>query len=67
MPIPFHSRNVTLGGKEFVAEAVMNNCSDLWTATVKAGETLVATGAGSTPDGAMANAVARAEQALAVR
>ncbi len=66
MPIPSHSRTVTIAGLEVVAEAVMNNCSDLWTATVKSPDKLLATAAGSSPETALANAITRAEQALAV-
>ena len=65
MPIPFHSKTIRLGGEDFDAEAVMNNCSDLWTATVKSPDGLVASGAGTTPEDAMANAIARAEKTLA--
>jgi hypothetical protein len=46
-----------------VAEAIMNNCSNLWTGTVKDGNRLVATGAGSTPDEAMDAAIERAARA----
>jgi hypothetical protein len=63
--VPFHSRDVRIGDLEMVAEAVMNNCSNLWTATVKAGEKLVATGADTTAEGAMDAAVERARTALA--
>ena len=66
MPIPSHSRAVTIAGRQLVAEAVMNNCSDLWTAVVKADEKPIATAAGSSPEAALANVIARAEQALAV-
>ncbi len=65
MPIPFHSRTVVIAGEELVAEAVMNNCSDLWTATAKVAGRLVATAAGTTPDAAMASAMAAAERKLA--
>jgi hypothetical protein len=64
MPIPFHSRTVVIVGEDVVAEAVMNNCSDLWTATAKAAGRLVATAAGTTPEAALASAIAAAERKL---
>lgn len=64
MPIPSHSRTFVIHGEEVVAEAVMNNCSDLWTATARAGGRLLATAAGTTPEGAMSNAVVVAERKL---
>ena len=67
MPIPSHSRTVTIAGREFVAEAVMNNCSDLWTAVVKSDEKPVATAAGTTPEAALANVIAAAERKLAAK
>ncbi len=66
MTVPFHSRAVQVQGTEMVAEAIMNNCSNLWTGTVKKGDRLVATGAGSTPESAMDAAIERAE-AMAAR
>jgi hypothetical protein len=67
MTVPFHSREITIRGVEMVAEAMMNNCSNLWTGTVKSGDMLVATGAGSTPEAAMDAAVERAEAAVLLR
>ncbi|MGE3076499.1 MAG: hypothetical protein AB7N24_20730 [Dehalococcoidia bacterium] len=67
MPIPSQSKTVTIAGVEVVAEAVMNNCSNLWTATAKSPQKLLATAAGSSPETALANAIAIAEDALAVR
>jgi hypothetical protein len=66
MPIPSHSRTFRIGDVEVVAEAVMNNCSDLWTATAKSPDRLLATAAGSSPEGALENVIERAERALAV-
>jgi hypothetical protein len=55
-----------IGELDVVAEAVMNNCSDLWTATAKSSERLLATAAGSSPEAALENVIERAERALAV-
>jgi len=66
MAVPFHSKPITIAGRELVAEAMMNNCSNLWTATVSSPEKLVATGAGTTPEAAMAAAIERAHTALGV-
>jgi hypothetical protein len=60
------TREVRLGGQDMVAEATLNNCSDAWTAVVKAGERLVAAGAGSSPEGALESAIERAERTVAV-
>ena len=65
MAVPFETHPVTIAGQDLVAEAMMNSCSNLWTATVRAAERVVATGAGNTPEGAIAAAVERAEAALA--
>ncbi len=62
--VPFHTKSLEIAGKEVVAEATLNNCSSLWTAVVKSGETLIASGAGSSPEDAMAAAIQRAESAL---
>lgn len=67
MPVPLHSKSIKIADAELVAEAMLNNCSDLWTASVKSGDRLVATGAGSSPEGAMANAIAAAEHKLSAR
>ena len=60
MPIPSHSRTIHLGDETARVEAVMNNCSDLWTATVTVGKRLLGTAAGTTPESAMTNAIAAA-------
>jgi hypothetical protein len=65
MAVPFETHPVTIAGQELVAEAMMNSCSNLWTATVRASGRVVATGAGNTPEDAIAAAVERAEAALA--
>ncbi len=65
MPIPSHSQTIRLGDLDVIAEAVMNNCSSLWTATARSGDKLLATAAGSTPEAALANVVARVEEAAA--
>jgi hypothetical protein len=65
MAVPFHSKLVRIEGLDLVAEAMMNNCSNLWTATVSSPQRLVATGAGTTPEAAMAAAIERAMAALA--
>ena len=65
MPVPVQSKDVTIAGREMVAEAMMNSCSNLWSATVRSPEKLVATGAGNTAEDALDEAIARAEKALA--
>jgi hypothetical protein len=62
MPIPSHTRTVKLADQTATVEAVMNNCSDLWTATVTVGNRLLGTAAGTTPESAMANAIAAADR-----
>jgi hypothetical protein len=62
--VPNESRTVVIGGAEMLAEAILNNCSDLWTATVRADGRLVASGAGVSAAAAISSAVERATAAL---
>ena len=59
------TRTATVAGVEVVAEALMNNCSSLYTATARVDGKLVASGAGTTPEGALASALEQAEKKLA--
>jgi hypothetical protein len=64
MPIPTQTKTVRIAGRELIAEAMLNNCSDLWTATVQSSQGLVATAAGTSAEAALTNVIARAEAAL---
>jgi hypothetical protein len=64
MAIPTETRSICIAGRELLAEAALNNCSSLWTATVTDGSKLVATAAGTSPGSALDNVVAVAEQRL---
>lgn len=60
--IEVHSKVLRISGRELLVEAALNNCSGVWTATVREGERLVTTAAGSSPEDALANAAERAAQ-----
>jgi hypothetical protein len=62
--IEVHSRTVRIADRELLAEASLNNCSSLWAATVRDGDRLVATAAGTGPEDALNNAIERAQRAL---
>lgn len=62
--IPTETRTIRIEGRELIAEAMLNNCSDLWTATVQSSGTLVATAAGTSAEAALTNVIARAEALL---
>jgi hypothetical protein len=61
--VSLKAREVVIAGAPAVAEAILNNCAGSWTATVRANGRLVASGAGSDADAALASAIERAEQA----
>jgi hypothetical protein len=63
--IEVHSRKVRIGAAELLAEASMNSCSNLWAATIREGDRLVATAAGATPEGALDNVIEAATRKLA--
>ena len=63
--IETHTRVAVVGGTEVLAEASLNNCSSLWTATARAGGKLVASGAGTSPEGALDSALEQAARKLA--
>lgn len=65
MAIQTESRTVTIGGVEYVAEAAMNSCSNVWSGVVRSGTKPLATAAGNSPEEAIANAIARATAAAA--
>jgi len=62
--IATETRTVRIGSAEVVAEASLNNCSGLWTATATVARQLVASGAGRTPEGALESAIELAERKL---
>jgi|GEM_PF-4788638 len=62
--IETHSKRIAIGGRELLAEASLNNCSGLWAATVREGDRLVATAAGSAAEDALENVIERARRAL---
>jgi len=64
--IEVHARTVRINGLEVLAEASLNNCSSLWTGTVRSGDRLIASGAGTSPEGALDSAIEQAERKLAV-
>jgi hypothetical protein len=64
MAIPTETRTIQIGGRDLLAEAALNNCSSLWTATVTDGSKLVATAAGTSPESALENVAAVAERKL---
>ena len=63
--IPVETRITHIGDLEIVAEASLNNCSNLWTATAKAAGRLIASGASTTPEGALDSAIEQAQRKLA--
>ena len=65
--IEVHNRTFEAAGRTLLAEAALNNCSGLWTATVRDGDRLVTTAAGSSPETALDNAVERARSAAIAR
>jgi hypothetical protein len=64
MAIPTETRSLRIGGRDLLAEAALNNCSSLWTATVTDHGKLLATAAGTSPEDALDNVVAVAERKL---
>jgi len=65
--IETHTRTVRIGELEVFAEAALNNCSSLWTATASVSGQLVASGASTTPEGALDSAIELAERKLATK
>jgi hypothetical protein len=63
--IETHTRTATIAGVEVLAEASLNNCSSLWTATARANGKLIASGAGTNPAGALDSALEQAATKLA--
>lgn len=57
-----HRRTVEIRGIEMIAEAMLNNCSGVWTATVTDAGRVIATGAGSNAETAAASAIERARE-----
>ncbi|MEO8541658.1 MAG: hypothetical protein ABI577_18100 [bacterium] len=62
--VPTESKAVRIGGQDYVAEAAMNSCSNVWTASVRSGTRPVATAAGTSAAEALANVIERAERTL---
>jgi len=62
--IETHTRTVRIDQLEVFAEAALNNCSSLWTATASVNGRLVASGASTTPEGALDSAIELAERKL---
>jgi hypothetical protein len=62
MAIQTESRSVVIGGVEYIAEAAMNSCSNVWSGVVRSGSKPIATAAGNSPEEALANAIARAKE-----
>jgi hypothetical protein len=63
--VPTETKTVIVDGRELVAEASLNNCSNAWTATVVSGGRLVATGAGTSAAEAIEVALGRVRAAAA--
>ena len=57
---PLHSKTVRIDGVDLLAEATLNNCAGVWTATVRSEQAVVASGAGSSPEAALTSAIERA-------
>jgi len=59
------TKTVRIGGQSVETEAMLNNCGGAWTATARLDGRLIATGAGSTADDALASAIDRASRVAA--
>jgi hypothetical protein len=58
---------IEIAGETFEASASLNNCSGLWTAVLKSGDRIRASGAGFSPEEAIRVAAELLPEATAVR
>jgi hypothetical protein len=62
--IPTETKTIRILGTEYLAEASLNSCSNLWTAVVRSGTRPVASAAGTSAAEALANVIESAERKL---